>query len=70
MWNERNEQNFPCKVVLTMLPESGYARENMTVGQEYTAYGRAGSCLIVSTNVPDDKTIIWEGRFRVIEESK
>jgi len=54
---------FPYQAKLISEPDSEYARDNMRVGEMYTVFGQAGSCLEVSTDVPEDKTLIWQGRL-------
>ncbi len=49
---------FPYQAVLVSVPESEYAADNMTVGNIYTVYEWAGSCLVCSTNIPNDRTMI------------
>lgn len=50
--------NFPFRAVLMKQPGSEYAAHNMTVGSEYIVHGMAGGCWVVSTDLPNDKTII------------
>lgn len=52
---------FPCKVKL--IEETDSANDVMTVGNEYTATGWAGSCLVVTTDVPGETRMIHYGRF-------
>lgn len=54
---------FPYQAKLKSEPDSEYAREHMTVGDTYTVFSQAGSCVEVSTDVPNDKTLIWQGRL-------
>lgn len=54
---------FPFQAKLISEPDSKYARDNMRVGETYTVSGIAGSCFVVSTDVPGDKTLIWNGRL-------
>ncbi len=52
------DSGYPYQAVLIESPGSEYARENMTVGNEYTVKGVAGGCVFVTTDVEDDTTII------------
>lgn len=54
---------FPYQAKLISEPDSEYARDNMRVGETYTVFRQAGSCVEVSTEVPGDKTLIWQGRL-------
>lgn len=54
---------FPYQAKLIREPDSEYAREHMSVGETYTVFREAGSCVEVSTDVPGDKTLIWHGRL-------
>ncbi len=57
---------FPFQATLMVKPGSEYAASNMTVGSNYTVKGWAGSCFEVTTNVPDDFTMIWHGWLKPI----
>jgi hypothetical protein len=53
----------PYEAVLISTPDNEHARENMTVGNVYVVTELAGSCVMVSTNIPGDRTLIWRGRL-------
>jgi hypothetical protein len=38
----------------------------MTVGNIYIATSMAGSCFVVTTDIPDDTAMVWRGRFHII----
>ena len=60
---------FPAQAVLISVPDSEYALMHMRLGEIYTVFGTAGSCYEVSTDCPGDKTLVWQGRFRIIPNS-
>lgn len=53
---------FPCQVKLLETPDETSAHV-MTVGNEYTAKSWAGSCLVVTTDVPGETRMVHYGRF-------
>lgn len=48
----------PYQVKLVRDPQSEYAKANMTVGEVYTVRDIAGCCVVVTTDIPGDTTII------------
>lgn len=58
--------SFPFTAKLVSEPTSEYACEHMRVGHTYTVFGTAGSCYEVSTDLPGDKTLVWQGRFEKV----
>lgn len=52
------------KVILDEKPDGSLSRTYpVTVGQPYTVLDFMGSCLVISTDVPDETASIWRGRF-------
>lgn len=56
---------FPISVVLIQQPGNGYAASVMTVQNQYTVRGWAGSCWEVSTDVPDTWCMVHPSRFTI-----
>jgi len=57
---------FPSQVKLNEAPNDTSA-DVMTVGKEYTALGWAGSCFIVTTDVPGETRMVHHERFAQME---
>ena len=64
-WDE-NPPPFPFRVILISHPDNEYAAANMTIGKQYTVFELAGSCYIVSDDIPGDRTAVWRGRFDTV----